>query len=332
MNIDTNKVWDSFWEKVLKKWPRVVFILPISIICLFFTFQKLYNFKTSNPIIYKATLKAFQDTGIIIYNHLTGVTLTLLIFLTVFILLKISNKKFEQELDKDFKAPKFHKSSSTLPVETQIYESRDTVNEYKLRREITIFNRNKSKIDYIKGKILFYNCRRKIFEIPFEDSKIDVNRGTRICYDLVDDVTKKSWDMFYTYIEQLTINGQTDFDINLFGVHIHKTHFLILNRFEYFRIFGKRVLPFEISWLKELWLLEIWPRITYYFNYPKKYGNFSNIYRVYLFFRRRVSQLFVTSVIGGFLSIVILSFLSTIQSVYGIGGTWINLLKIIFGA
>lgn len=181
------------------------------------------------------------------------------IVLTLFILLKISDNKFKKQEKEHYPEFESFKSKEETPIKTKV--SKDN---RKDKQEVTIYNSGREKIDYIKGRVLFYDNNVEIEGAEFEEYNIEPLKGKKVFskrYNSDDSFEKMHWNEFNTYIDEVKIHGEIERDIKLHGNHFIRTYFLLLNKYKYFRLGKFRVLPYEISWLKEnvwLWTIKPW--------------------------------------------------------------------------
>ena len=208
------------------------------------------------------------------------------IILTFYILLKISDKNFKK-LEKEH-YPEFtsYKSEEKTLIRTKI-----SIDNRKGKQEVTIYNCERSKIEYIKGRVLFYNDNVEVESAEFEEYNIEPLKGKIVFskrYHSEDIFEKMNWNEFDTYIDEIKINGEMQKDIKIYGTHFIRNYFLILNKFIYLNIGNFRIFPYEISWLKEdVWLRTIKPWLSNGHNSPRFYS-FSGKYKEpisYMFIR-----------------------------------------------
>ncbi|WII39943.1 hypothetical protein [Paenibacillus thiaminolyticus] len=132
-----------------------------------------------------------------------------------------------------------------------------------LHRKITLLNPSKSDAKKIKGKITLFNNKINVGEIPFEKDIIYSKKGLLI--DFWIELTDPSihWNEFHTLIESIYIGNDYIENKIVYGVTLYRTYSFVFSRFNYIKIFGKKILPYEITWLKEQWAWEIWPRFKF---------------------------------------------------------------------
>jgi len=120
---------------------------------------------------------------------------------------------------------------------------------WRVLREISIYNATEHEIKRISGKVVFYDHKYKVDEVYFIEDVIPPQKGIRID-KLMGERKLTNWNEFHTEIVTMEHCGGEVKNIKLYGIYIVRTYFLILNRFNYIRVFGRRVLPYEITWLR----------------------------------------------------------------------------------
>ncbi|WP_397539839.1 hypothetical protein [Rummeliibacillus pycnus] len=237
---------------------------------LFIIFVGVYYIKKNNNEVYQIIVSTvLLNIGLINNNKNVIIFIVILVPIT-YLLLKKSDSEFKKLLEKHY--PEFDSwdSKDTFPIKTRVIEDyRKSDNT----REIVIFNELRDKIERLKGKIEFFQDRKRIFQVPFDVSDIEVYRGERICKDKINE-SETNWNEFNIIIEYLKAGEYEKHNFKLFGIRFYKTHYLILNKFNYIRLWGKRLLPYEISWLKEQWYRYVLPRIKWHFRLRNTFSIF----------------------------------------------------------
>lgn len=230
-------------------------------------------------------------------RHITLLGLTsfismFVIILSTYLLLQKSNSKFI-ELYEEHNSPKKNnfESSSCYPIQTIISEDGIFDNERNklLQRKIYIKNNTDDTITKIVGEITFYNNSIRIKTVNFKSAKIKSGK-----IELVDEIvfpkdTSGEWDEFDVEIHEVEFGTITKNNLNLFGLKLIKTNYLILNYFNYWRFCGL-LIPFEITWLKK----EFWPGVWDWFRFlPEIYTKVGKKYVYPDTFYKRFLQVFI---------------------------------------
>ncbi|MFD0619678.1 hypothetical protein ACFQZR_19600 [Paenibacillus sp. GCM10027629] len=182
------------------------------------------------------------------------------IIISTYLLLLKSNSKFNELYDEHYGPQKNNfESSSNYPIQTIISEDGilDNDGNKLLQRKIFIKNSTDDTIRKIVGQITFYNNSIRIRTVNFESTKVKSGK-----IELVDEIvfpngTFGEWDEFDVEISDIEYGTIIKKNLSLFGLKLIKTHFLILNYFNYWRLCGI-VIPFEITWLKKYFLPSVW--------------------------------------------------------------------------
>ncbi|WP_179136088.1 hypothetical protein [Paenibacillus sp. 32352] len=205
------------------------------------------------PVTFTSALKT---SGEILLENKWGLILFFILFSFAIIVLRISESKFKEERE-EYYQPKRYESKEKKPITTIVFDS-DILDDgqWKILREISIRNATEYEIKSISGKVIFYDNDYKADEICFKEDIIPPRRGVKF-EKVIEQKKQKYWNEFHTEISSMEHAGRGVKNVKLFGTHFYRTHFLILNRYNYIRFFGKRLLPYEITWLRmksrEIW-------------------------------------------------------------------------------
>jgi len=233
---------DSKRTRISKK-TLVSMFLVLLLVSLYFT----------NPVIF---ISALNSSVLIFLENKWGLILFFILSSFAIILLKISESKFKEESEAYYQ-PKRYESVVKEPITTTVFDKNILVNgKWKVLREISLWNATEYEIKAISGKVIFYDNDYEADKVYFNEDIIPSRRGVKI-EKLVDQKKQKYWNEFHTEISFMKHAGREVENVNLFGTHFVRTYFFILNRYNYIRVFGKRLLPYEITWLRrrsrEIW-------------------------------------------------------------------------------
>ncbi|MGW7160675.1 hypothetical protein [Paenibacillus taichungensis] len=249
----------EIWKSLKKhKWLYIIFSIIIG----------LYLIKTKQYLIYEIIISTALLSYEMITENMVPMLFLLVLVIICYILLKVSDTEFKKLLERHYSDYNKWDSKDVYPIKTRVIEDNSGSESI---REVVIYNELKDSIETIKGKIDFYNDRKRVFYVPFEISDLDVHRSERVYHDSIKK-SEYSWDEFSIKIEFIKAGEYEKENLKLFGVKFYRTHFLIFNKFNYLRIFGRKILPFEISWLKEKWFRSILPRIKWHFRLRTLYS------------------------------------------------------------
>lgn len=228
--------------------------------------------KNNNYVIYHIIITAIEDSFNIFFSYYYVLIFVFIIFLITYLLLKKSDNEFQKDLKKHYPGFYHHVSNSNFPIETRVFEKFEHIgSEYKYTREISILNGLNEKIDYIKGAVEFYDNRERICAVDFELKNIETGRGQRLFCGVVEN-PERMWNEFNTKVECIKSSNCFKENLEIVGVLFIRTHFLILNKFKYIYVGNYKLLPYEISWLSDLWHHTIVPRIRWHFKTRKVFG------------------------------------------------------------
>ncbi|MGG1555092.1 hypothetical protein [Paenibacillus ferrarius] len=224
------------------------------LLCILFVVYILFNLSAIFSNIKQITLLGLASI----------VSLFVIIISTYSLLLK-SNSKFNELCDKHYGPQRIDfESHSNYPIQTVISEDGilDHDGNKLLRRKILIRNCTDDTIRKIVGQITFYNNSTKIRTVNFESAKIKSSK-----LELVDEIvfpkgTSGEWDEFDIEISEIEYGTIIKKNLSLFGLKLIRTHFLILNYYNYWRLFGI-LIPFETTWLKR----DFWPSVWAWFRF-----------------------------------------------------------------
>lgn len=204
------------------------------------------------PITFKSALKS---SGQIFLENKWGLILFFIFSSFAIIVLRISESKFKEEIEEYYR-PKRYESREKKPIITTVFDSDILDNgKWKILREISIRNTTEYEIKNISGKVIFYDNDYKADEVCFKEDIIPPRRGIKF-EKLIEKKKQRYWNEFHTEISFMEHAGRVK-NVKLFGTCFFRTYFLILNRYNYIQFFGKRLLPYEITWLRmksrEIW-------------------------------------------------------------------------------
>lgn len=171
------------------------------------------------------------------------------IFGVIYILMRKSEQEFQKLLSQHYDRISEFKSKTTYPIMVTV--SDEYVNQKRSithERTITIFNSLVDNIELLKGNVEFYKNNVRVSTIDFNIENLDANRGHRVPSQTINRMDN-NWDTFYIWIDLLRSKNNVIEKERFFGIHIVKTHYLVLNYFNYIR-FGKVRIPYEVTWLK----------------------------------------------------------------------------------
>ncbi len=201
----------------------------------------------ANPVIFASAL---NFSVLIFLENKWGLILFFILSSFAIILLRISESKFKEESEAYYQ-PKRYESVIKKPITTTVFDSNILVNgKWKVLREISLWNATEYEIKTISGKVVFYDNDYEADKVYFNEDKIPPRRGVKF-EKLVEQKKQKYWNEFHTEISFMKHDGREVENVNLFGTHFIRTYFFILNRYNYIRVFGKRLLPYEITWLRK---------------------------------------------------------------------------------
>lgn len=222
----------------------VISILLVLLLALLFFME---------PVTFTSALKTSCE---VLIDNKWGLILFFIFFSFLIIVLRISESKFKKEIE-EYYQPKRYESEDKNPITTIIFDS-DILDDgqWKFLREVSIRNTTKYEIKSISGKVIFYDNNYKVDEICFEEDIIPPRKGIKF-EKVIEQKKQKYWNEFHTVISSMEHAEKGVKNVNLYGIHFYRTHFLVLNRYKYIYFFGKRLLPYEITWLKmksrEVW-------------------------------------------------------------------------------
>ncbi|VUG04996.1 hypothetical protein PPOLYM_01373 [Paenibacillus polymyxa] len=200
-------------------------------------------------------------SSIILFENLVGLILYSILIGFIVIVLRISDSKFNKEIKESYQ-PKIYESKEKTPISTKVFDDNFLDNgEWRVLREVRILNTTGYDIKNIVGKVIFYDNHYKVDEIPFIEDVILSRKGIRID-KLVEHKKEANWNEFHTEIISMESNKGPEKNIKIYGTYIIRTHFLLLNRYNYIRVFGKRILPYEITWLRSAGN-DLWDRLMF---------------------------------------------------------------------
>ncbi|OAS23684.1 hypothetical protein [Paenibacillus oryzisoli] len=204
---------------------------------------------------------ALSSSSFILFEHKWGLILFFIFLAFVVTVLRISDSKFTEEREEHYR-PKQIVSREKQPITTTVYDSDILDNrKWKVLREISIRNSTEYEIKGISGKVTFYDNDYKVDEVYFKEDIIPPRKGIRI-EKLIEQKKQGNWDEFHTEIIIMEHDGKVAKNVKVFGIHLIRTYFFILNRYNYIRIFGKRILPYEITWLR-MKSRDMWHRLMF---------------------------------------------------------------------
>lgn len=238
---------------------------------------------------FKTAIKKFLT---LIKENYLGSCIFIVLLILFMTLLQISHKKFIQDY-KEYNRPKMKESSEKRPLTTRIYDEYQLkgTNEY-LHREVTLINPYEVDIRNIKGKIILFDNGINVGEIPFEKDLIYAKKGQQFDFWIDSTDPSTTWNEFHTLIESMHIGTEQIENKILYGITFYRTYSFIFSRFNYIKIFGKRILPYEITWLKRQWAWEVWPKFIFLpSSWSSKHGWNKGLFWVR--FRKRIYQLII---------------------------------------
>lgn len=224
------------------------------LLSILFVVYILYNFSA-----------IFSNIKHITLLGLASIISFFVIIISTYLLFLKSNSKFNELYDEHYgPQKKIFESRSNYPIQTIISEDGifDNDRNKLLQRKILIKNSTDDTIRKIVGQITFYINSIRIRTVNFESAKIKSGK-----IELVDEIvfpkgTSGEWDEFDIEISEIEYGTIIKKNLSLFGLKLIRTHFLILNYFNYLRFYGKSI-PFEITWLKR----DFWPRVWNWFRF-----------------------------------------------------------------
>jgi hypothetical protein len=261
----------------------------------------------------------YPDFSLIKSNSVSFLGLAL-VFLTIYILLKISDNDFNKLLKQHYPITESYKSRSKVPIEVRIFKD-----NIKMEQIISILNNKYEKIKNITGKAFFYCGNKRVNVINFKEDDIYPTKEVIInksCY--IDDSDRFNWDEFSVFIDKITYETSVLKEVEVIGDRIIRTYFLILNKFNYWRICNF-VIPFEVSWLNEEWTMLVLPWIKNYPNLPRAFGKADRKYKIIRFFKR-IIWLVVLFVLA---MLILLSLKAFVLIIFGWGVAWIKIFMLI---
>lgn len=204
---------------------------------------------------------ALKTSTLILKENKWGLILLFFLLGSLVALLKISDFKFNKEREEYYRSKPFE-SKEKKPITTIVFDE-DVLDNGKWRvlREISIRNTTDNDIKYIAGKVIFYDHNDKVDEVYFNEEVIPPRRGIKID-KLVQQKSQKSWNEFHTEIKYMEICGKIVEKTRIFGTRFSRTYFFLLNRYNYIEIYGKPILPYEITWLREK-SRELWSKLMF---------------------------------------------------------------------
>ncbi|WP_338652180.1 hypothetical protein [Lysinibacillus sp. Y5S-8] len=293
------------------------------ILCILFV--GIYYIKKYNNEVYQIIVSTVLLSIELIYNYKNVIIFIVILVTTTYLLLKKSDSEFKKLLEKHYPDIDSWDSKDTFPIKTRIIENyRKSDNT----REIVIFNELRDKIEQLKGRIEFFQNRKRIFQVSVDVSDIEVYRGERICKDKINE-SETNWNEFNIIIEYIKAGEYEQHNLKLFGVSFRKTHYLILNQFNYIRLWGKRLLPYEISWLKEKWYRNVFPRIKWHFRLRNTFSLFKPLpLKVILkdIFRNSLRIILTLPIVLYILWFMTKIFMETVSFIYDLCKLWITLV------
>ncbi|MED1795416.1 hypothetical protein P4V54_22395 [Brevibacillus nitrificans] len=249
---------------------------------------------------------ALMTSYLILLDNKWGLILLFILLSSLLALLKISDLKFNKEKE-EYNWAKPYESKEKKPITTIVFD-RDEIDNgnWRILREIRIRNTTEYEIKCITGKVIFYDYDDKIDEVYFNEEVIPPRRGIRI-EKLVENRMQKRWNEFHTEIKSMEFLGKTMKDVRIFGTRFYRTYYFLLNRYNYIEIFGKPILPYEITWLSEK-RRQLWLKLMFM---PSKWSRTEGLNNglFWIRFRRRIMQGTVMLFLVSYLAYVIQTFL-----------------------
>lgn len=187
------------------------------------------------------------------YNMINEQKWILIIAVTIFgmlyILMRKSEQEFQKMLSQQYDRIEEFKSNTTYPImvtvsDGYVKQKQSITHE----RTITLFNSLVDNVELLKGNVEFYKSNVRVSIVDFNIENLDANRGHRMP-PIIISRTDSNWDTFYIWIELLKTKNVMIEKERLFGIHFIRTHYLVMNYFNYIR-FGKIKIPYEVTWLK----------------------------------------------------------------------------------
>lgn len=210
------------------------------------------------PVLIRDVL---NSSSIILFENLVGLILYSILIGFIVIVLRISDSKFNEEIKESYR-PKIYESKEKTPISTKVFDDDFLYNgKWRVLREVRILNTTVYDIKNIVGKVIFYDNHYKVDEINFVEDDIPSRKGIRID-KLVEHKKEENWNEFHTEIISMESSKGTEKDIKIYGTYFIRTHFLLLNRYNYIRAFGRRILPYEITWLRSVGN-DLWDRLMF---------------------------------------------------------------------
>jgi len=196
----------------------------------------------------------YQYVKDLLVSNLMELISFLVFILLTYILLKVSDNKFKELEKEHYPKSERHPSREKVPIETIIYKD-----NLIIQQKIDIKNHTNRFIKKVNGKVIFYNNDIKVYEKRFCEVDIFPNKGATIDdNNFMSNWNAYYWDSYLTYIEKIETDKDIVENIDLFGVKIFKTFFLILNKYKYMKFWKLRI-PFEVSFLIEEWYFTVLP-------------------------------------------------------------------------
>ena len=228
-----------------------------------------YYLKTKAPELYSklgvTLVKCFE----ISLQHIITVIVTIILFYIIIKILKYSNKKFYDELDRRYPDTSKYESKVKTPISIVIFEKYQKHSKEKnYNREIVLKNEIDKEIAYIKGTIEFYDDNVRFKIVPFEIHNLYRFKSHRIIYESIRD-DEIFWNEFKIEISTIIYDKTVEKNITLEGMSFHRipSNFKAKSKFEY-------LIPYDLEWLKDQFAIKIIPRIKWYFKIKKVYKKF----------------------------------------------------------
>ncbi|WPS87818.1 hypothetical protein SMD22_25795 [Brevibacillus halotolerans] len=230
---------------------------------------------------------ALKTSNLILVDNKWGLFFLFILLGSLVAILKISDIKFNKEREEYYRAKPFE-SKEKKPILTRVFDDEVLDNgKWKISREITIRNTTDYEIKCIRGQVIFYDHNDKVDEVYFNEEVILPRRGIRI-EKLVEQKRQRNWNEFHTEVKYMEYHGKPMEDVRIFGTRFIKTYYFLLNRYNYIEIFGKPVLPYEITWLSER-IRELWSKLMFMpFRWSATEGLNKGLFWIRL--RRRIMQ------------------------------------------
>lgn len=285
-------------ERTRKQFRMPKYVVPTLVIIAIAVFSSWINPDGFNSLI----------TSIIM--NISGVVAAALMILAFYILLRISDKEFNKKLEKHYPAvDEPYISDGKRPVTTKILK-------YNHEKYITItfINPSNKSLRNIRGKVVFFKNNREVLSVPVSEDIIYPMKEKIVAVQYFHEKTDAFyWDEFDTYIDEIDIDGEKHLSINIDGIYIIRSYSLILNYFNYFRLWKFRI-PYEITWLKREWYRSVRVWFIHGYKYP---GN-----RTIIAFGLRSIKLILRLTI---LAIVVSCAALALKAAFSIGVSFINM-------